>query len=280
MEVKAKILTPMLDQMINDGDIEVPMLPEVANKAVTLAQDPDSNANEMANLISSDQSLAAHVMRIANSAAYTPNASLTSLQQAIARLGMALISEIAVAASIGTKMFNTPGHEDHIAHIWKHALASALWAKEIARKIRSNVETSFLSGLLHSVGRPVVVQACLDISIKQGIGLSTEELYYLEDQYYQKVGAAVIDNWGMPQVIKEVINHFNEPDCAPNAAGQTAIVKASALFAQYLLDPTSISKEELADNPVLGSLNLYPDEIEELLEKSDIVKSSMETMSK
>lgn len=280
MEVKAKILTPMLDQMIADGDIEVPMLPEVANKAVTLAQNPDSNANEMANLISADQSLAAHVMRIANSAAYTPNASLTSLQQAIARLGMALISEIAVAASIGTKMFNTPGYEDHIGNIWCHALSSALWAKEIARKIRSNVETSFLSGLLHSVGRPVVVQASLDLAMKRGITLSPEEVFYVEDMYYQKIGVAVVENWGMPQVIQEVISYFEEPECAPNASDQTAIIKAAALFAHNMLDPERVTKADLIDHPVLGSLNLYPDEIEELLEKSDVVKSSMETMSK
>ena len=280
MEVKAKILTPMLDQMIADGDIEVPMLPEVANKAVTLAQNPDSNANEMANLISADQSLAAHVMRIANSAAYTPNGSLTSLQQAIARLGMALISEIAVAASIGTKMFNTPGYEDHIGKIWCHALATALWAKEIARKIRSNVETSFLSGLLHSVGRPVVVQASLDLSMKSGISLSPEEVYFVEDQYYQKIGVAVVENWGMPKVIKEVIAYLEEPNCAPNASDQTAIIRAAALFAHHMLDAELVSKDDLIENPVLGSLNLYPDEIEALLEKSDIVRSSMETMSK
>lgn len=280
MEVKAKILTPMLDQMIADGDIEVPMLPEVANKAVTLAQNPDSNANEMANLISADQSLAAHVMRIANSAAYTPNASLTSLQQAIARLGMALISEIAVAASIGTKMFNTPGYEDHIGKIWCHALSTALWAKEIARKIRSNVETSFLAGLLHSVGRPVVVQASLDLAMKRGIALSPEEVFYVENIYYQKIGEAVIENWGMPQIIQEVIAYFEEPECAPNSSDQTAIIKAAALFAHHMLDPEQISKADLIEHPVLGSLNLYPNEIEEILEKSDVVKSSMETMSK
>ncbi|GAA6153971.1 HDOD domain-containing protein [Pseudoteredinibacter isoporae] len=279
MDVKTQILTPLLETLIKEENIEVPMLPEVANKAVTLAQDPESDANQMAQLITGDQSLAAHVMRIANSAAYTPNASLVSLQQAIARLGMGLISEIAVAASIGTKMFHTPGYEQHIAYIWKHALASALWAKEISRTCRRNVESSFLCGLLHSIGRPVAVQAILDLSQKKGLEIQEAEVFKVEDLYHQKIAMQVLTTWGMPELIKEVVNFYHDYHAAPNATGQIANARAAAAFATHMLRPEDMGKGQLVELEVLGDLNLYADEVEDLLDKTDVVKASVEEMS-
>ena len=126
---KGQQIAALLASQIELEQIDVPMLPEVANKALRLTQDPDSTAAAMANLIQSDQSLAAHVMRIANSVAYTPLANLVSLQQAVARLGMGVMSEIALSASVGAKLFNTPGYEAYIAKQWQHALATGLWAK-------------------------------------------------------------------------------------------------------------------------------------------------------
>ena len=96
---EAQSIASHLDSL-TENQIEVPMLPDVANQVLVLSNDPDSDAAQLAKLIQSDQSLAGHVMRIANSAAYTPNASMVSLQQAVARLGMNLITEIALAASL------------------------------------------------------------------------------------------------------------------------------------------------------------------------------------
>ncbi|MCV6625158.1 MAG: HDOD domain-containing protein [Cellvibrionaceae bacterium] len=279
MDVKTQILLPSLEAMIRDNNIEVPLLPEVANKAVTLAQNPDSDANQMAQLITGDQSLAGHVIRIANSAAYSPNASIVSLQQAIARLGMGLISEIAVAASIGTKMFHTPGYEQHIGYIWQHALASALWAKEISRRCRRNVETSFLCALLHSIGRPVTVQTILDLSQQKGLKVDPEEVLKVEENYHQKVAIQVLDTWEMPQLIHEVVQYFYDYKSAPNAQGQIANTLAAVAFATHMLKPEELSRQQLVEIDVLGDLNLYADEIEDLLGLSDQVKASMEVMS-
>ena len=71
-------LATYLEQLVDGKKIEVPMLPEVASRVLALSNDPDSDAAQLANLIQGDQALAGHVMRIANSAAYTPNASMVS----------------------------------------------------------------------------------------------------------------------------------------------------------------------------------------------------------
>lgn len=268
-----------IQRLINSGNIEVPLLPEVASRVIALSQDSESEISDLAKLVQSDPSLAAHVMRIANSAAYTPNASLVSLQQAITRLGMNLICDIAVAASISTKMFKAPGFEAHINQTWKHALATALWAKEIARTCRLNVEATFLCGLLHSIGRPVTIQAACDSSKRSGTPLSEEDAFPLEEALNIEVGSCVLHRWEMPIIICEALQYLNDYNAAPHAVEQTMIVNASALFASHMLDEEALTREDLIAKDVLGDLNLYQDEIEKLLEKRDDIVSSMEAMS-
>jgi putative nucleotidyltransferase with HDIG domain len=274
----AILIATQLQQCIDQHKLDVPMLPEVANKVITLSQDPESDASALAKLIQSDQALAGHVMHIANSAAYTPNASMVSLQQAIARLGMHLITDIALAASVSAKMFQAPGYEKHIEQIWRHALATALWGKEIARVCRRNVEATFLCGLLHSIGRPVVLQTVLELARKTGASLSTDEVLALEEQYHTPVGIAVAQRWAMPKIVCESIAFFHHYADASLAKEQTTMINGGAKFATFLLSPDQLSATALAELPVLADLNLYEDEIDTLMSKKDDIKRTMEAM--
>ncbi len=273
---QTQMLVESLEQLIKCNGIEVPMLPEVANKALLLAQNPDSDACEMAQLIQSDQSLAGHVMRVANSVAYTPLSNLVSLQQAIARLGMGLISEIALSVSIGAKFFNTPGYDDYVASIWQHALASSLWSKEIARHCRSNVEVAFLGGLLHSIGRPAVLQTVLDLAKKYHTELSEEEVCGLESSYSHQVSQAVVNTWKMPVLVIEAVTEFNNPATTLNHA---ALVNAGAEFATVMLASESNAVDQLVTLPAIGNLNLYHDEIEKILDQTENIKNRVAGLS-
>lgn len=271
-------IAEIFERRLKSGKIDVPMLPETASKVVTLSQDPDSDAAELAQLIQSDQSLAGHVMRIANSAAYSPNTSLVSLQQAVTRLGINLISDIALAASISSKMFSAPGYEQYLQDIWRHALATALWSKEVARAARRNVEASFLCGLLHSIGRPVALQECLEIAQKESIPLSEEDVITLVKRFEQGTGLAVVERWEMPKVVCEVIRNIDNRDNSGSVVEQAASVHCGAQFASHILNPDDFTRQDLCEHPVLADINLYNDEVELLLEKSDAIKSTMESM--
>jgi HD-like signal output (HDOD) protein len=268
---KGQQIAGLLASKIALEQIDVPMLPEVANKALRLTQDPDSTAAAMANLIQSDQSLAGHVMRIANSVAYTPLANLVSLQQAVARLGMGVMSEIALSASVGAKLFNTPGYEPYIAQQWQHALATGLWAKEIARTTRSNVEVAFLAGLLHSIGRPAVLQTILDLINLHEIPLLEEDVMALESQYEHEASKMVINSWEMPSLVTAAVAHYPDYEKAPIAATQAAQINIAIQYATHMLHPDQVEEVDLLSSPALSILNIYQDEAEALLAKSESV---------
>ena len=272
-------LEESLKLAIVEGFVEVPMLPEVAHRALILAKDPESTASEMAELVQSDQSLAGHVMRIANSVAYTPLSNLVSLQQAISRLGMNVISEIALSAVLSAKLFNTPGFEDYVEYNWQHALATSLWSKEIARLCKLDVEVSFLAGLLHSIGRPAVLQTILELAKQQNKIVTPEDVHRLENKYSQRVTELVVTRWKMPTQVLESIKPYNEQEEAA-AYKIAAAVHVGSRFATYMLElAVEDDKETLMQLPVLRVLGLNQEQVEQLFTLEETIQQRLDGMS-
>lgn len=278
-ELPIKRLEESLKQAILEGFVEVPMLPEVANRALSLAQDPEASAADMAELIERDQSLAGHVMRIANSVAYTPMANLVSLQQAVARLGMIVISEIALTAALGAKLFRTPGYEDYVEYNWQHALATSLWAKEVAKLCGSNTEATFLTGLLHSIGRPAVLQTLLDLAEQQKLSLTPEQVYLLENKYSQPVTTLVVRRWNMPSQIIESIQYYAELDEATDTGKIAAAVYLSSHLAAYMLDVGAEDDTESLIDLAQDVLELKQADMEHLLQLEADIQRRLDGLS-
>ncbi|HAD32294.1 MAG TPA: HDOD domain-containing protein [Methylophaga sp.] len=265
-------LENLLKQSIAEGFVEVPILPEIANKAFMLANNKESDASQMAQLIQSDPSLAGHVMRIANSAAYTPMANLTSLQQAIARLGMTTISEIAISAVINAKLFNTPGYEDYADLIWQQSLATSLWAKEVASHCNVNVEVAFLAGLIHSIGRPAVLQTLIDLAEQRNLPLNDEIVHQLEDNYWLIVSQMIVIRWRMPALVIETIQHIETPSTDKEAGQLAAVVNMARYAADAMLN------DELADNFPQAAIDIVEFEsadIQKLLTKKEQISERL-----
>lgn len=277
------MIESLVEEKLKQNDIELPLLPEVAGKVVRLTQDPESDAAAMAKLIQGDQSLASQVMRVANSAAYSPNITLVSLQQAISRLGINLISDIAMTASINASLFKAPGFEDHIRFELKFALATALWAKEVARSARHNVEAAFLAGLLHNIGRPSAMQTLIQVAKLHKKNLSQDAFIHFEDHFQQAFGVRLAQQWAMPQTVVNAIRYFNAYSKPHDTALHTKLTVAGANLAHHFLGKNKgaekLSLQQLKSHAIFGELDIYQSDIDILLEKNNTVRANIEAMS-
>jgi len=255
----------LLDKSIK-GKLTMPMLPEVAQKAMQLAQDPDSDAMGLANLIQSDQSLAAHVMRIANSAAYSPNGNIISLQQAISRLGMNMIAEITLTAALSAVRFKIKGYESTLDTIWQHALLSGLWGKEVARKARKNVEAAYIGGLLHSIGKPVIIQTL----VNDNPTITAQQCLKVCDLCFLQIGVHIAKHWKMPEQVVKAIQIQDENELSD-------AVYIGSLFAQVNMsdDP---QWDDLIGQERLASLNLYEEDVAVLIEQQEKIQQAKTAM--
>lgn len=267
-----------IEQKISDNSLQLPMLPQVTSEVLALVNDVDSDAVALSKLIQSDQALAGHVMRIANSAAYSPTAKMTSLQQAIARLGMQNISEIAMAASLGPKMVSAAGFESMITDLWRYSLAVAIWSREIARERRANVESAFLAGLLFQIGKPVVLQAALEISQGLDLECTPEEANQLMDSFGAAVGAKLAQLWQLPSAVHETITYIDSPSQS-TAQDVVETVRAGKVLAAVTVSDRQYDADSLVKAPEIIDVNLYAADVMGLLEKTDKVHETLEALS-
>lgn len=94
-----------LHDHMENGKLDLPLLPDVVLEVINLSTSDDSDPRKLASILHRNQTLAGHVIRVANSPAYTPCMPIVSLQQAVSRLDMTQPSEIAYTVSVHSRIF-------------------------------------------------------------------------------------------------------------------------------------------------------------------------------
>tara|TARA_B110000305_G_C19358542_1_gene598186 strand:- start:305 stop:1174 length:870 start_codon:yes stop_codon:yes gene_type:complete len=273
-----QIIAAELQEGLASSQLELPVMPRVASKIFPLTNDPNAEVGDLSQLIHSDQSIASHVLRIANSAIHGGGDQIVSLQQAVARLGMSLLGDIAIAVSLQGDLFKAPGFEAQITQLLRHALTSAAYGKEIARKRRRNVEGQFLCGLLHSVGKPIAVQLIARMATEKDLDLKKQHVAHLVGAFHRKIAAKVAVDWNLPEQLQTTTVYFKKYESAPSFKYESAATYLSQLLASWVINPANFNATELTQDPVFGYLNFYPDDAQDLLDKKDDVKAVVSAM--
>jgi len=271
-------LRTRLTSQLEQGALDLPLLPVVAHQVLQLSGDPDADANRLSALIQQDQALAGHILRIANSAAYLPRSPIVSLQQAVSWLGMNMLAGLAFSVSIQSGVFLITGYEKEIRRLWAHALATGLYGKEIARRLRHNVENAFLCGLLHTIGKPVLLHLLLRSPSNQDSPPSWTVLEPLIQDCHISAGTKIAEAWQLPYPVQEAIRLYPD-DSYQQATSPTkgAIITCLAdHFASYGLASSSPDEEALRALPVIQDLNFYPDDIDALFALRESIQQSVE----
>jgi HD-like signal output (HDOD) protein len=275
-------LADVVAALIAAGKVPVPLLPQVASRVLEVAGDARSDAAQLSALIHRDPSLAAQILKVANSPAYQPRMPIVSLQQAVARLGVQALTEIALAASLGSGVFKVPGFERELRQMWRFAVAASAFAKEVARARRLNVESAFLCGLLHDMGRPVVLQLAVAESTRAGLGATTPdsraEVLAIAEAQGPAVSGLVAAAWKLPEAVRAAIVHHGAPEGGGAHAREAAITAAARHLALGLLAPERLGGRAPDDHPAFALLNLYRDDVRALLDKADAVRAAVDAL--
>jgi len=134
---------------------DLPPMPHVASRAISMVENPDTTAQELNDLLATDVALAARVLKIANSAMFSRQREITTLNQAIMIIGFKALKGIIVAATL-RQLSKNFGRIEKL--IWEGAMATAMCSSLVAKRLKkSYVEEIFLLGLLHSLGQIVLL---------------------------------------------------------------------------------------------------------------------------
>ena len=258
---------------ISSGQMALPVLPNVAAEVLSSSLDDQSDAARLAELIQQDQSLAAHVLRVVNSPAFRGANEIVALQQAIARLGMERIREIALSASIKGILFNCGRYEALTDDAWRVSLASGLWSKEVARLVKKNVEVGYLCGLLHNIGVPLLLHRLGELAPD----LTTSDVISILAAQTSTAGVALATEWRLPETVTAAICHLNDLEAAGTHVDAVAVAACGAALGRWMCD-RSLLLADVLELPAVAYLNLYREDVEKLLENQDDIRISMESM--
>jgi len=212
-----------LDRRVEEGALSVPLLPDAAATLLLMTEDEEADLDRLTDVVRSDPTMAAQLLRIANSPLFVSRYPIASLRVALSRLGMFQVRQIALLIVCDTKVFRVRGWEQAMRSLFGHSVLVALFAQEIAKKARMNADEAFLAGLLHDVGVPTLVQALVEIEPRVTSFREIDGLLTLLHPRHAEIGARLAAAWAMPPRLIEAIGYHHEPHLA-RSDGRNALV--------------------------------------------------------
>ncbi len=254
-----EIVRAPLAERTSELSLELPMLPDTASRVMGLCTAEDCDVRELAELIERDPSLAGHVLRISNSAAFAPNEAIVSLQQAVTRLGFSVLSEIAVGVALRGQVFRVPGFDKTIRLMWMHSAAAGAFAKDIARTARRNVEGAFLCGLLHDVGKPIVLTNVLDVCKQARVRPNKPIVETALEEFHTTVGAMLVERWGLAPWVVAAAEHHHRPEEAGAHEVEANVTNLADALSHWALSTRDVGDPRTL--PSVAALDLYDDDM-------------------
>jgi len=211
---------PKLRRLISQMD-SLPTLPVVYQRLVEELESPRVSLKRIADIISEDQGMTVKILQFINSAFFGLPNEVLNLRTAVAMLGLDIISSLALTAHVfqQTKLDETTGFS--LETLWQHSVQTSVIANMIAGYARSDKnfqDVAFTSGLLHDVGKLVLIDNMFD-RYRETIALSSarkmpvfEAERELLGTTHAEVGAYLLGLWGLSESIVEAVAFHHCPD--------------------------------------------------------------------
>jgi len=261
-----------------DGhDLAMPPFPQVAERVLKQLRDRHCSMSQVASLIAEDQVTTANVLRMANSPLYRGVDKITSLQQAVTRLGANAVRTLMMHHSLKAAVFGKrSANEQLVDLVWGGSLASATVMRTLAKFTKIDPEDAFLIGLMHDIGNVIVLRTVTEEERRFHMTVDVRSFEYLCHVSHQEFGELIADAWKLPERVKALIcDHHSHPEPDDPLRTERLMLIVTDMInqmlgygpeAQYdLLSTRAVQELGLLDAPGFGQcLAELPLEIEEI----------------
>lgn len=132
--------------------LRLPPFPRVAIRVMQLINDENAQLHQLSELISSDAAFASEVLIIANSAAHAPRFPASTILQAVSVVGANHLQGMCLTVGVRSYLGRSLNHP-LIRNVWRHNMACAIVAEQLAAAGFMDKDTAYTSGILHDIGR-------------------------------------------------------------------------------------------------------------------------------
>jgi putative nucleotidyltransferase with HDIG domain len=226
------------DEMANLpwAHLRIPPFPQVAIKVLQMANDENVQLHQLSDLISSDPAFASEVLTVANSLLYAPRFPSSSILQAIAVLGannlQGLCLTVGARAYLG-KSISVPA----MKAIWRHNMACALIAEQLAAAGFIDKDFAYTCGVLHDIGRlALAIVRPKEYALLLGVhsGPPQSILKAEQDMFgwdHCEMGRHLVQDWKLPCDFEAIVAEHHSPRKKDDSWGMSELINLSCRMA-------------------------------------------------
>ena len=271
----AGALLDRIVKLIESGGLILPVYDPVAIKLQKAIANNSEDMLEIESLILNDQSLAAEVLRAANSPFYCGLSPVRTIRNAIVRLGTHQMRRLVILVSEHNKYkARHPDLQKMLSDLWRHASTTALGAQWLSKRLRSTgiEEICFLGGLLHDIGKLIILRALDEIIRSEGDTFlkSTESLNEVLPAAHCQIGFSLLQKWNVPEIYCQIARDHHSENI-PSGDLPLIIVRLANNGSRKLglgLDPKpSLAVETTPEANMLGIGEVLLSELESMLQE-------------
>lgn len=204
-----------LDEILSRIE-ELPTLPAVSQRILELMADENASNREISRLVENDQSMALRIMKMANSVFFGSLTKITSLEQAMIKLGMNEVRSIVLAVSIYDFFSNSDSGVFNRKRFWEHGIVCSHAAKYLGNYFRTGNDTLFISGLVHDMGKAVLDEYFHDEFLSIINHLELRRCTFSEAEKavigttHSQIAARLLTQWKFPEnIIQQILYHHS-----------------------------------------------------------------------
>lgn len=245
---------------------EIPAMPNVIVKALGIIRDDTSGTKELSEIMTYDQALTSQVLKLVNSAYYGFAQEITSVNKALALLGMTQTRNIIIAVAM-KPMLTSQGGKD----MWKHSLKAAVACEHIAKSLDlADAGDAFTIGFLHDIGKILlnIVDTRLYQEVKRVVE-NGEDIIEAENARYgtnhAELGFLLAKKWKLSVLLANCIKYHHDP-LSSSMPQVSALAYAADQIAQDNVDNIANVEEDFLKEQLgidINQLLEYKDEIED-----------------
>jgi putative nucleotidyltransferase with HDIG domain len=227
-----------MDEVMH-GIGHLPSLPAVVHQLLATIENEQADVADLAKKIGQDQALVAKVLRVANSSFYGMQGKVASIQDAMVVIGFRNVRTLVLAAALtgGFPKSQRSWFDEQV--FWKHSLAVGLAAKALAASVGLNPDHAFTAGLLHDIGRLVLV-TCFPHHYRTVVENRARNDDFLVAREREElgfdhadVGAALAKRWKFSPEVSETVQAHHRP-WRPDALPLVALIHVADVTAHAL----------------------------------------------
>jgi HD-like signal output (HDOD) protein len=215
-----------------DPDYRPPPLPSIAIQLMGISRNEDVEIEQVVRLLEQDQVLAGIAMRLVSSSLYASRSPVSSLHQAVVRIGLKKLRSIVFESTLRGGMFDLPEYRDIAEQVSRHGTASAYVTRLVCQTCEIDPENGFLCGLLHDVGFSALLLSVTRAKSRDRPTLSA--LWQDIDGLHAQATGIVVRLWGLPREIADVVGQHHHPERCPTE--EATKVAAAVCVAEALTD--------------------------------------------